>query len=279
MAYGYSISARVCGTIAALAAACCLPLRGAASGVGICRTTAAGVPLIVITVDLNNPNTKVTGMLTHWGSGHAERFQEMVARAHPTAAVTGTYFGVGSLVPVGDLVVNGRLVHRGGIGTGLCITDSNRCEFVHPPHRYMRMDWGDYDFVCCSGPRLVHLGNPTVCPADEGFHDHDLLGLAPRLAVGLTARNKLVFAATRDRIHLSRLARAMRRLGCIEAINLDAGSSLGMYSGGNMLIRPGRKMTNLILIYDDRSRYERFKERLLPAWASAPPRQRAVALR
>lgn len=236
-----------------------------AASIAFSRTTSAGVPVMVITVDLNDPAVKVTGMLAQNGSGHAERFDSMISRTHPTAAVTGTFFGEGSLLPIGDIVVDGQTVHRGGVGTGFCITPDNDCQFVHPPHRYADMDWSPFDFVCCSGPCLVRHGRVGVYPAAEGFHDHDLLGMATRLAVGRTRHNKLLFVTTRCRIYLSRMARVMRHLGCMDAISLDAGSSLGYYYKSRMLVTPHRKLTNLILIYDDRSRYSRFKSRLFPA--------------
>jgi hypothetical protein len=222
------------------------------------------VPVIVLTVDLNDSRVKVTGMVARHGSGSSERFESMIHRSHPTSAFTGTFFSMRSLVPIGDIVVDGELAHRGGVGTGLCITDNNECSFIKPPHRYARMDWSAYDFVCCAGPRLVRNGVASVHPGAEGFHDSSLLGRAPRLAVGLTKHNKLLFVATRSRIQLGQLAKVMKKLGCVNAMNLDAGGSLGFYHRGRTLVHPGRKLTNLILIYDDRDRYERFKSRLTP---------------
>jgi hypothetical protein len=239
----------------------------AANSIGVTRTTAAGVPVIVLTVDLGDPRVKVTGVVAQHGCGSQEAFASMVHRTHPTAAVTGTFFGVSSRIPVGDIVINGMLAHHGGVGTGLCITPDNQCEFVQPPHRYAPMDWSRYDFVCCCGPRLVTNGSAAVHPGAEGFHDRHLLNGAARLAVGMTENNKLLFVATRAPIQLGHMAKVMRKLGCMDAINLDAGSSLGVYHGGKMLATPHRQLTNLILIYDDRTRYERFKDRLAPVFA------------
>ncbi|HZO88223.1 MAG TPA: phosphodiester glycosidase family protein [Chthonomonadaceae bacterium] len=233
----------------------------AAGSIRFARTTAAGVPLMVLTVDLNNPNVKVTGMVVPpW---HAEPFESMIRRAHPTAALTGTYFCERTLVPIGDIVVDGRLAHRGGMGTGLCITDDNQCEIIKTP-RYRRVDWSAFDFVCCAGPRLVCAGKVALNPWAEGFRDSRLYSRAARLAVGVTEGNHLIFAATRRPITLRRLAMAMQALGCMDAINLDAGSSLGLYYNAKVKAHPHRKLTNLILIYDDRQRYERFKHRLTP---------------
>ena len=236
-----------------------------AESIHLWRTKASGICLLVLTVDMNDPHVKVTGMLAEHGGGNSETFARMVARSHPTAAVTGTFFDVASATPLGDIVVNGSLAHRGGLGTGLCINTYNECKFVQPPRRYARMDWKDFDFVCCSGPRLVHRSRAEVHPGPEGFHDRHMLSRNSRLAVGMTKNNKLLFVATRQPVQLSSLAKALKHIGCIEAINLDAGSSLGFYHKGRMIARPGRRLTNAILIYNDADRYERFKSRLTPA--------------
>jgi uncharacterized protein YigE (DUF2233 family) len=91
--------------------------------------------------------------------------------------------------------------------------------------------------------------------------------LAPnsRIAVGITPGNKLVFAMTREPIYLGRLAKVMRSLGCREAMNLDAGTSTGFYYNGTTLARPGRKLTNMIVVYGSRERYERALDQLVPA--------------
>ncbi len=227
------------------------------------HTVAAGIPVIVLTVDLNDANIKVTGMIAEHGRGHSERFADMIHRTHPTAALTGTYFCEQSLLPIGDIVVDGKLCHTGGMGTALCLTDDNQCSFVAPRH-YTGIDWSDYDFVCAAGPRLVNKGDASVHPGPEGFHDRSLLGSASRLAVGLTAHKKLLFVATRKPIQLGQMAKVMKKLGCVDAINLDAGGSLGFYHNAKFEIAPHRKLTNLILIYDDRARYDRFKHRLAP---------------
>ncbi len=235
-----------------------------AKNVSMYRTTVAGTPVMVISVDMSDPNTKVSGIVAQGGCGSSERFNSMIDRSHPTAAVTGTFFSPDSNIPIGDIVVDGRLAHRGGIGTALCITQQNQCDIVQPPYRYCRMDWSQYDFVCTSGPRLVNNNLPFVYPRQEGFRDSHLLGSATRLAVGITPSHKLLFVATRCKVQLGQMGRAMSGLGCTDAIALDAGSSLGFYHNGNTLIRPGRKLTNAILIYNDKSRYDLYKHRLIP---------------
>src|SRR5205085_7241558 len=145
-----------------------------------------------------------------------------------TIAITGTFFSTGSRVPVGDIVIDGQLAHFGGLGTALCVTDNNEVDFVRPaPYRHQ--DWSKYDFVLCCGPRLITDGVPYVEPWSEGFRDKHMLNRNGRLAVGVTKNKQLLIVATRRPIYLSKLAKAMRALGVADAINLDAGSSMGLY--------------------------------------------------
>jgi hypothetical protein len=46
----------------------------------------------------------------------------MIARTRPVAAITGTFFATDSLLPIGDIVIGGRLAHFGGRGAALCLT-------------------------------------------------------------------------------------------------------------------------------------------------------------
>jgi hypothetical protein len=231
--------------------------------VQLIATTVQSIPVKIIRVDMNDENVKVTGMLAKQRRGRTEPLESMVARARPTAAVTGTFFGLRNYLPVGDIVIEGKMVHFGGVGTALCVTPDNRVEFVDV-QRYRREDWSAYDFVLRSGPRLVTAGKIGVYPQAEGFRDRRLPRPAWRLAVGLTRENHLLFVGTRKPITLSQMAMVMHRLGCVDAINLDAGSSTGMYYRGKVLMRPLRRLTNLVLVYEQRETFEQRKYSILP---------------
>ena len=71
------------------------------------ETSAYNVPIKVITVDLNDPTIRVSGLLARNGIGSAEPFTRMIRRTQPDVAVTGTFFSLDNLHPVGDIVLNG----------------------------------------------------------------------------------------------------------------------------------------------------------------------------
>jgi len=219
------------------------------------QTGAAGVPVKVISVDLNDPNVKVSAVMAARGNGTAEPFRQMISRANPNVAVTGTFFSLDDLQPVGDIVVDGNLVHFGGMGTALCITPANRATMV--TCRWGRHhDWSPFDFVVACGPRLLHGGRVVLDARAERFHDRHMLAPNSRIAVGITRGNTLFFVMTHSPIYLGKLARVMQSLGATDAMNLDAGTSTGFYYNGATLAKPGRKLTNMIVVYGRRDRYE-----------------------
>jgi tetratricopeptide (TPR) repeat protein len=135
------------------------------------------------------------------------------------------------------------------MGKALAITPDNGVGFVSVPYG-RRMDWAGFESVLAAGPTLVHKSAIAVDPRSEGFTDPHVLGEASRAAVGLTARSKLLLVATDRCISLWKLAKAMRALGCTEAINLDGGSSTALYYRGRWLVTPRRKLVNLLAVFE-----------------------------
>ena len=90
-------------------------------------------------------------------------------------------------------------------------------------------------------PQLDHVAGsaPPVTFSQDETYDQNLL---PRMAVGLDAHNRLVFAAVEGRdfsrapgFTLAMTADLMRALGCVQAMNLDGGSSKRMVVGGRLV--------------------------------------------
>ena len=158
-------------------------------------------------VDLNKPNIKVSALLARDGIGSAEPFTDMIHRSHPAVAVTGTFFSLDNLKPVGDIVINGSLAYFGGMGTALAITSNNHADMVTVEWG-RHHDWSRYETVVACGPRLLEDGYIMLDPRAERFKDQHMLSPNSRIAVGITPGNKLVFAMTRDRIIWDALPRS-----------------------------------------------------------------------
>ena len=222
------------------------------NGKPISYTTATlrGIPVNLIYVRLDDPRIRVRPAIAGGGVGSTEPFGSFIHRLSPTAAINGTFFCKDTYRPIGDIVIDNRLVHFGGMGTGICVAPGNKVEFIRVLQG-RHTDWSKYETVVCSGPRLLLDDRMVVDPGTEGFSDPHVLGNARRTAIGLTGMNRLLMVNTKRPCSLSTLARIMRDLECIDAINLDGGSSVAMYYRGQTITHPSRALTNLLLVYED----------------------------
>ena len=241
-----------------------IPLVSADSNVVYTKRWVAGTVAHVVTVNLNSPNVIVTPAIARYGIGTSEGFGSMISRLRPAAAITGTYFCVQSLLPVGDLVVDGNLVYSGCVGTAVCFTPENKVEFLDIRDNE-KPDWSPYASVIRSGPRLVRNGVVGVSARSEGFRSSMVSKISRRSAIGVTLNNKLLLVTVNRPVSIWTLAKAMRDLGCMEAIQLDGGSSSALYCKGHTYSHPARRMTNLFLVYDSPERYAAVKSRLAPS--------------
>lgn len=221
-----------------------------------------GIPVRYVMVDLNNPHVRV-GVVTARYLGVAESIWDMLARARPTAAITGTYFSTTNKLPVGDIVLEGELVHFGGVGTALCITYDNQARFVRQ-RLHRKHDWSMYRVVLGAGPRLLLNGRVWLYPAGEGFRDKRVYARSKRTAVGITKRNKLLMVVVERPITLRRLAYVMKALGATDAIALDGGGSTFLYYRNQVKVFPQRRLTNLLVVYEDGAQYEARLLHLVP---------------
>ncbi|GIV08878.1 MAG: hypothetical protein KatS3mg019_0969 [Fimbriimonadales bacterium] len=221
-----------------------------------------GVPIRFIVADLNNPCVRV-GVVTARRLGKDESIWELLGRARPTAAVTGTYFSTTSKLPVGDIVIEGERVHFGGVGTALCITYDNQVRFIRQKLHRQR-DWSNYRLVLGAGPRLLQNGRVALYPHGEGFRDKRVYARGKRVAVGVTQQNKLILAVVEQPVSLRRLAWLMRALGATDAIALDGGGSSTLYYRRQVKVLPKRKLTNLLVVYEDNAEYDARVARLKP---------------
>ena len=215
------------------------------------NTISAGVPVRVARINLADPRVHISAQVSHGCPGNWEDFETLVSRSRPTLAVNGAYFSKGSLKPIGDIVCGGKLVSSGMMGTALAITRDNdvvikRVKWGHAE------DWSEYETVVGCGPALVLGGKVDVHPEREGFHDPHVMCSTRRLGVGLTSDKHLLIVTTLESVTFTKWAEVMRGLGCVDAMNLDAGASLAMYYHGKTLIKPGRKLTNLLLVHVDK---------------------------
>lgn len=206
-----------------------------------------GARVSLITVNLNDSTVKVDIGLAERGISHAESFDRMMGRQTPLAAVTGTYFDIRTHVPTGSIVAGGKLVHQSHIGTAVCFTQTNQVRFI-PAKLGQSCDLSGMQCALRTGPRLLAGGLYALNPRQEGFRHPGLYGARTRMVLGVTSHNKLLLAFVRTPVTFGRAAGIMKALGAVDAVCLDGGTSSAMYYKGQTIRRPGRLLTNVIVV-------------------------------
>lgn len=196
-------------------------------------------------IDLPSGDFRVAPALAHIEEG--ERFDDLMGRLKPYAAITGTFYGP-DLAPLGDIVTDGKLLRRGFQRQGIGFTGSGEIRFLER-RGSARMDWRGCSAGVSCGPRLLRGGKIDINVRRDGFTASAEKIEATRCAVGATRDGKLVMLAVRESVTLRTLAQAMLELGAVDAINMDGGALCGFYSEGECQAMPFKPMSNVLAVY------------------------------
>lgn len=211
-------------------------------------TKVKDVPVKMVQADLSK--VRVGVILATGFPGGSESFSSMIARAKPLAAVNGAYFSTDNQLPIGDIVVDSKLVHSGRMGTAFTVDSKGKVD-IQRVVRHKTMLWEGYHTVLACGPALVLEGSVDVRYEEEGFQNPRVTGKAQRMALGYTQEGKLMFVHIKKAVTFEEAANLMKSLGCFEAMNLDGGASLAMAYNGKIVQSPGRKLTNVIAVWSN----------------------------
>jgi len=98
------------------------------------------------------------------------------------------------------------------------------------------------------GPKLVTNGAVDLDTARDGFSDPKVTqASAARSFIGIDSADRLVMG-TVPNATLSQLAAIAAALQLKEAMNMDGGSSSGLYANGTMMTVPGRELSNALVV-------------------------------
>jgi hypothetical protein len=117
------------------------------------------------------------------------------------------------------------------IGTKVNITSStNSANFNRYPH------------IIGAGPLLIQNRQIVLDAQSEKFSNAFIIERAARSAICTTSTGNLIIAAVHNRAGgpgptLAEHAQLMQTMGCVNALNLDGGSSTSLYLGGQLLDR------------------------------------------
>jgi exopolysaccharide biosynthesis protein len=247
---------------AALTQVFTLALPSNAQNVQIKKGKVNGISFYQIIIDLTDPNTFITIALannanfanTMQKTSGDEDFNRLVARSRATVVANGTFFAKNAQKTVmGNMVAGGKFLKYSqweNFGTTLGLRAGNKPEMI-TARVDGKPEWKEHWFSITCGPRLLRKGQIWLNPSLEGFKDPHVLGSGARTAIGFTKDGKKLFLVNFDvNLTLQQEAQAMKAIGCYEAMNLDGGASRALAANGKILVPAGRKLTNVIVVYD-----------------------------
>lgn len=197
----------------------------------------------VVTADLNSG--QIEARTVH--SPQLISVWSLLARGKPVAAITGTFFSFGSQKPIADVLVDGNLVAQGSRGSGIGVDYFGAVTILKQSFR-KGVDWRDYRYGLRGAVMVVSNGKVCPDPKSQRFRDKRIWGHAARTAIGMTKNGKLVMMATRSKITLSQLGKAMKARGVLDGISLDGGGSTCLFYQGSLVVPPQRKLCNLFVL-------------------------------
>ncbi|RYG33211.1 phosphodiester glycosidase family protein [bacterium] len=109
-------------------------------------------------------------------------------------------------------------------------------------------EWDGFAYGLRGGVRVVTKGIVHPNPKAQRFKDPAIWGKAARTAVGLTEHGKLVLVATKEKVSLTGLGRAMVKAGVREGLALDGGGSACLYVDGKMVVSTSRPLSNMLVL-------------------------------
>jgi hypothetical protein len=122
----------------------------------------------------------------------------------------------------------------------LAIGSNVRVESETNPPEFNR-----FPYIVGGGPVLVQNSQVVLDTKAENFSAAYQIQTAIRSGVGKTASGNLLIVAVHNRAGgsgptFAEFAQIMQKMGAIEALNLDGGSSTSLYLGGELLDRPSQ---------------------------------------
>jgi len=200
--------------------------------------------------------------------GATETLGSIANRYNAIAAINGSFFDAydsgPTKMPDMPLISHGNLLEYSTIGTLLGFTDDGRwrmeksadvvrwcgancCRNPNDDDEAF-LFWSHVTEAVGCGPRLVVDGVPKLQPYDEGISSGEVLNPhTVRSAVGITADGRILFVVA-NRAGLGDMAHIMVSLGAQQAMNMDGGSSSGLWCRGKNMVAPGRELSNALLI-------------------------------
>lgn len=198
---------------------------------GTIETSNTDVPSIWVN-NINQPRrhgTKLIAYTRRWGS-------------HIKMAYAGTLVAVDASGRVVDKSTQVMAIPYGGFVLSDTksgdIRKLNRGDLCYLQWHTRPQSWADVKQAVSGGPTLIRNGKLFLDLKDQNFRKTwTSSSIHARTALGVTANRHLILLTVEGPHTLWDVAKVLRRLGCVEAMNLDGGGSTTMVLNGKIVTR------------------------------------------
>lgn len=202
--------------------------------------TSKGEQLPILTFDSGYVQSGISRYTTAWGKTYspiqADELIATVQQDRVTQLVPGNAPGsVNVPIPADGylLALRGQPELSGSIPVGTRLTLQRQ---LTPP------DLDTYPQIVAAGPWLVQSGKIVLDAKSENFGATFSTESAARSAIASTATGNIILVAVHERPGgkgptLTEMAQIIQRMGAVDALNLDGGSSTSLYLGGQLINR------------------------------------------
>lgn len=204
---------------------------------------AGGGTYHAVIADLRSPRVEVE---TYAAKG-LRRPSTLIKNSKATVAMTGTFFNTGNGDPIADVLVDGKLKNLGGRGSVLGVDWFGNVQ-VFDTGLNESVNWFDYRYALRGGVRVVRDGVVAPDPGSQSFRDRAIWQSNPRTGAGVTHDGNLVLIATGAGVTLTQLGNAMKKMGVVNGVSFDGGSSTCLFYRSKYVLRPGRSLSNLLVL-------------------------------
>ena len=207
-----------------------------------------------VTIALMDPRVELDVVVAGGEAGRTEELSAMAKRHGAMVAINGAFFDAYTeseiKKPYGWLLNDGEVLNRGdSFRRATFIYDRNHLAEIADGLDMPELIRADgIDGAVQAGPRLVRNGKVDLDVEGEGFKDPKILtNSGARSALGITRDHRLILV-TVPAATIPQLAEIMLQAGAWQAMNLDGGASSGLYYNGKYLTKPGRLLSNALIV-------------------------------
>lgn len=111
---------------------------------------------------------------------------------------------------------------------------------------------GKIKFAVGAGPKLLTNGKVNIDYDRDGFKSEKIRSWrSSRSFIGIHKNGSIIMGTT-PTASIKELATALLKLGLTDAMNLDGGASSSLYFKGKYITKPGRKISNALVVVENK---------------------------